>query len=167
MAQAPAATDHGASTNGRARRAPRGPLLAGDDAVPRGLAVTSAIALRLLIVAGAIYLVGIAAGALRLLVLPVIIALLLTTLLAPPANWLRRHRFRPAAASGTMVLLTALFVLGMIGLIVPAVASPLADRGSSLREGTEKASGLLAPLGIDRGDVQSALDRGIESVKGN
>ena len=118
MASAPAATDHAASTNGRARTPTRGPLLAGDDAVPRGLAVTSAIALRLLIVAGAIYLVGIAAGGLLLLVLPVVIALLLTTLLTPPANWLRRHRFRPAAASGTMVLLTALFVLGLIGLIV-------------------------------------------------
>src|SRR3954464_12753869 len=105
MAQpATAARDAAASSNGRAGPV-RGPLLAGDDAVPRGLAVTSAIALRLLVVAGAIYLVGTAAGGLLLLVLPVIIALLLTTLLAPPGNWLRRHRFRPAAASGLMVLL--------------------------------------------------------------
>jgi predicted PurR-regulated permease PerM len=162
----PTARDAAPSANGRVAPA-RGGLLAGDDAVPRGLAVSSAIALRLLIVAGAIYLVGIAAGGLLLLVLPVVIALLLTTLLAPPANWLRRHRFRPAASSGVMVLLTALFVLGMIGLIVPAVVSQLADLGSNLREGTEKASGLLAPLGIDRADVQSALDRAIESVKGN
>jgi putative heme transporter len=163
----PTAGDPAASSNGRTRRAPRGPLLAGDDAVPRGLAVGSAIALRLLIIAGAIYLVGIAAGGLLLLVLPVVIALLLTTLLAPPANWLRRHHFRPAAASATMVLLTALFVLGMVGLIVPAVAAQLADLGTDLREGTAKASGVLAPLGIERGDVQSALDRAIESVKGN
>jgi predicted PurR-regulated permease PerM len=148
------------------RSAPRS-LLAGDDAVPRGLAVSSAIALRLLIVAGAIYFVGIAAGRLLLLVLPVVIALLLTTLLTPPANWLRRHHFRPAAASGTMVLLTAVFVLGLIGLIIPAVASQLADLGSDLRDGAEKASGLLAPLGIDKADVQRGLDRGIESVKGN
>jgi putative heme transporter len=161
------ATGSGPTTNGRTRPAPRRPWLAGDDAVPRGLAVGSAVALRLLIVAGAIYLIGIAAGRLLLLVLPIVIALLLTTLLAPGASWLRRHRFRPAAASATMVLLTALFVLGLIGLIVPAVASQLADLGSDLRAGTEKASGLLAPLGIDRADVQSALDRGIESVKGN
>src|SRR5262245_18039702 len=167
MAQAPAATDPGATTNGRARSTPQRPLLAGDDAVPRGLAVGSAIALRLLIVAGAIYLVGIAAGGLLLLVLPVVIALLLTTLLAPGARWLRRHHFRPAAASAVMVLLTALFVLGMIGLIVPAVASQLADLGTDLRAGTEKASGLLAPLGIHKADVQSALDRGMESMKGN
>jgi predicted PurR-regulated permease PerM len=66
-----------------------------------------------------------------------------------------------------MVLLTALFVLGLIGLIIPAVVSQLADLGSDLRDGAEKASGLLAPLGIDKADVQGALDRGIESVKGN
>jgi putative heme transporter len=162
----PKTGDPAASSNGRMRRAPRS-LLAGDDAVPRGLAVSSAIALRLLIVAGAIYFVGIAAGRLLLLVLPVVIALLLTTLLTPPANWLRRHHFRPAAASGTMVLLTAVFVLGLIGLIIPAVASQLADLGSDLRDGAEKASGLLAPLGIDKADVQGGLDRGIESVKGN
>src|SRR3954451_16561435 len=95
MAHAPVATDPGATTNGRAPTAPRGRLLAGDDAVPRGLAVSSAIALRLLILAGAIYFVGKAAGGLLLLVLPVVIALLLTTLLRPPANWLRRHHFRP------------------------------------------------------------------------
>ena len=102
MASAPAAPTRRVDERARARTPTRGPLLAGDDAVPRGLAVTSAIALRLLIVAGAIYLVGIAAGGLLLLVLPVVIALLLTTLLTPPANWLRRHHFRPAAASGTM-----------------------------------------------------------------
>jgi len=167
MPRAPIATDPASGTNGRARQAPRDPLLAGDDAVPRGLAVGSAIALRLLIIAGAIYLVGIAAGGLLLLVLPVVISLLLSTLLTPPARWLRRHHFPPAAAAGTMVLLTALFVLGMIGLIVPAVVSQLASLGSDLREGTEKAAGLLGPFGIKRADVQSAIDHGLESVKGN
>jgi hypothetical protein len=79
MATAPVQTS---TPNGRAER-PRPTLLKGDDAVPRGLAVASAVTLRLMIVVGGLVLVALGAARLMLVVLPMIIAALLTTPLTP------------------------------------------------------------------------------------
>jgi hypothetical protein len=55
----------------------RAPRSAGDDAVPRGLAVASAVMLRVLIVVGRVALFALAAQRLLLVVLPLLIAILL------------------------------------------------------------------------------------------
>jgi fatty acid desaturase len=72
------------------------PRFAGDDAVPRGLAVASAVTLRLLIVFGGIALLAVAAQRMLLVVLPLIISMLLATLLIPLARWLQARGFRAA-----------------------------------------------------------------------
>src|SRR4051794_13742932 len=56
------------------------PRFAGDDAVPRGLAVASAVTLRLLIVFGGLMLLALAAQRMLLVVVPFIISMLLATL---------------------------------------------------------------------------------------
>jgi len=70
---------------GRPAPAERPPvtLLKGDDAVPRGLAVASAVTLRVLIIVGGVVVLAMAASRLMMVVLPVIIAVRLTTLLTP------------------------------------------------------------------------------------
>ena len=60
--------------------------------MPRGLAVASAVTLRVVIVVGGIVLLGLFAKRMMVVVLPVIIALLLATLLAPLATWLRSQQ---------------------------------------------------------------------------
>lgn len=93
----------------------------GDDAVPRGLAVASAVTLRVAIVVGGVVLLALGASRLMLVVLPVIIALLLTTLLSPVFGWLRERRWRPAPAAGVTVLAAALVFSGLWALIIPGV----------------------------------------------
>src|SRR5919109_958049 len=85
--------------NGRVEP-PRAParVWAGDDAVPRGLAVASAITLRTLIVIGGVVLLALFAKRMMVVVIPVIVALLLATLLAPLACWLCTRGMRPALA---------------------------------------------------------------------
>src|SRR3954454_9091756 len=92
--------------NGRTAPAeePR-PRWAGDDAVPRGLAVTSAITLRVIIVVGGVVLLGLFAKLMMVVVVPVVIALLLATLLAPVAGALEHRRFSPGPAAFLSVLL--------------------------------------------------------------
>src|SRR5215217_9748143 len=85
--------------------APHPPRWAGDDAVPRGLAVASAVTLRVIIVLGGIVVLGLFTKRMMVVVLPVIIALLLATLLAPLATWLRSKKWRPAPAAFAAVLL--------------------------------------------------------------
>src|SRR6266545_4494190 len=65
---------------------------------PGWLSRSAAVSWRLLVVAAAIGVVGFLLVYLRLVVLPVIVALFLSTLLAPPAGWLRARGWPPLAA---------------------------------------------------------------------
>ena len=91
--------------NGRHDEPPPAPRWAGDDAVPRGLAVTSAVTLRVIIVVGGVVLLGLFAKLMMVVVVPVVIAMLLATLLAPVRKALRRRRLGAGLASFLSVLL--------------------------------------------------------------
>jgi predicted PurR-regulated permease PerM len=138
----------------------------GDDAVPRGLAVASAITLRSLIVLAGVVIIGLGAARMMLLVLPVIISILLTTLLVPVAARLRAHRWRPAPAALASVLLAVLVFFGLWALIIPGVLSQSDDLFTNLQDGATQAVSVLEPLGIGRTDVEKAIHQGLESVKG-
>jgi putative heme transporter len=73
--------------------------------VPRGLAVASAVTLRVCIVVGGLVLLGLGAARMMLVLLPFLVAVLMTTLLVVPAGWLRAHRWRPAPAAMAATLL--------------------------------------------------------------
>ena len=163
MATAPVETR---PSNGRAER-PRSTLLKGDDAVPRGLAVASAVTLRVAIVVGGVVLVALGASRLMLVVLPVIIAVLLTTLLTPAYRWLRARRWRPAAAAGLTVFLAVLAFFGLWALIIPGVLSQSEDLFRSVQEGAGKAVSVLEPVGVGRADVDRAIDEALSSVQGS
>ena len=153
------------TSNGRAERLPP-PILEGDDAVPRGLAVASAITLRAIIVAGGVVLVALGAARMMLVVLPVIIAVLLTTLLAPLARRLERRGWRPSPAAAAPTVAAVLVFGGLWALIIPGVLTQADDLFSRVQEGAREAVGLLEPLGVGRGDVDRAIDDGLSSVQG-
>jgi predicted PurR-regulated permease PerM len=163
MASAPVQTR---SSNGRAER-PRPTLLKGDDAVPRGLAVASAVTLRLMIVIGGVVLVAIGASRMMMVVLPVVIAVLLTTLLTPPFRWLRARGWRPAPAAGLPTLVAVLVFSGLWALIIPGVLSQSDDLFTNLQDGAGQAVSVLEPLGVGRADVDKAIDDGLSSVQGS
>jgi predicted PurR-regulated permease PerM len=153
----------------RAERRPDGRARApwkGDDAVPRGLAVASAVVLRVAIVVGGVVLVALGAAKLMLVVLPVIIAVLLTTLLAPPTRWLERHGWRPAAAAFATTLLAVLVFVGLWAVIIPGVLSQSDELVASVQEGASQAVGVLEPLGVGQADVDRAIDKALAGVQG-
>jgi predicted PurR-regulated permease PerM len=154
------------SENGRVER-PSPTLLKGDDAVPRGLAVASAVMLRLVIVVGGVVLVALGAARLMMVVLPVIISVLLTTLLAPAFTWLRSRRWRPAAAAALPTLMAVLVFFGLWALIIPGVLSQSDDLFTNLQDGSRQAVSVLEPLGVGRGDVDKAIGEGLKSVQGS
>jgi putative heme transporter len=163
MATAPTQTRRHAP-NGR----PAPPaLIKGDDAVPRGLAVASAITLRLLIVAGGVVLVAMSASRLMMVVLPVIISLLLATLLVPAARWLEERRWRPALAAATVTFLSLFVFFGMWALIIPGVLSQSDDLFKNVQDGAGQAVSVLEPLGVGRADVDKAIDDALSSVQGS
>jgi predicted PurR-regulated permease PerM len=155
------------TTNGRAQAPVPPAILKGDDAVPRGLAVASAITLRLLVLVVGVVLLARGASRLMMVVLPVIIALLLTTLLLPGARWLQRRGWRPAPAAAAMVLTALLVFIGLWALIIPGVLSQSDDLFTNVQDGARQAVSVLEPLGVGREDVDKAIDDGLSSVQGS
>ena len=166
MASAPVETRR-PTPNGRPQPPVPPAFLKGDDAVPRGLAVASAITLRLLIVVAGVVLLARGASRLMMVVLPVIIALLLTTLLQPAARWLQARRWRPAPASAAVTLAALLVFFGLWALIVPGVLSQSDDLFTNVQDGARQAVDVLEPLGVGREDVDKAIDDGLSSVQGS
>jgi putative heme transporter len=141
-------------------------LFKGDDAVPRGLAVASAVTLRVGIVVGGLVLIALGASRLMLVMLPVIIALLLTTLLLPAHHWLLRHHWRPAPAASATTLMAVVVFFGLWALIIPGVLSQVDELVTNVQEGARQAVGVLEPLGVGRRDLDRAIDDALSSVQG-
>ncbi|HET8952274.1 MAG TPA: AI-2E family transporter [Solirubrobacteraceae bacterium] len=153
--------------NGR-RPGPAVPVVhfAGDDAVPRGLAVASAVTLRAAIVVGGIVLLALFAKRMMVVVIPVIIALLLATLLAPLARWLRSKGAPPALASALSVLLAFVVFLGLWGLIIPPFVSQVPDVVQNVQQGAGKVGDAAAPLGLSDHEVQGAIEKARHQLEG-
>jgi len=150
------------TTEGR-RGVPRGP---GEDAVPRGLAVASAVMLRLLIVVGGLALLALAAQRLLLVVMPFLIALLLSTLLSPLARRLERRGLPGSAAAAFTVLVAVLVFAGLWALIIPPAVSQGDELSASVQQGVGQVADALAPLGIDSRDLDRAVDDAVSTARG-
>src|SRR5215208_2260154 len=149
------------------RREPRPPpRFAGDDAVPRGLAVASAVTLRVIIVVGGIVLLALFAKRMMVVVIPVIIALLLATLLAPLAHWLRSRRFRPAPAAALSVLLALVVFLGLWALVIPPFVSQVPDVVENVQQGAGQVGEAAAPLGFSDREAQDAIRKARDQLEG-
>ena len=153
------------SSNGHAQT-PRISPLKGDDAVPKGLAVASAITLRALILLAGVLIVALGAARMMLVVLPVIISVLLATLLCPLARRLEARRWRRAPAALASTLLAVLVFFGLWALIIPGVLTQSDDLFTNLQDGATQAVSVLEPLGVGRGDLDKAIDQGLSSVQG-
>jgi putative heme transporter len=152
--------------NGAREPAPRVAGWAGDDAVPRGLAVASAVTLRVMIVIGGIVLLALFAKRMMVVVIPVIVALLLATLLAPLARWLRTRGAPAALASALAVGLAVLVFLGLWALVIPPFVSQVPDVVENVQQGAGKLGDAAAPLGLSDREVQDAIQKARDELQG-
>ncbi|QIG44341.1 AI-2E family transporter [Nocardioides anomalus] len=99
--------------------------------VPYGVDLTAAWSWRLLVIAGAAALLGYLIGFFAVIVIPVVVALLITALVAPLVDWLERVGVRRSLASILVVLFTITSVAALLtfaGQQVANGASDLADQ---------------------------------------
>jgi predicted PurR-regulated permease PerM len=137
------------------------------EAVPHGLVVAAGVTWRVLVLALAVVAVFYAAGKLLLVVMPVVIALLLSTLLVPLAARLRERGMHPRWASLLAVVLGLAALAIVLLLIVPPFVSELGKVGTNVEAGSREAGKLLRPLGVSQAEVDKAIDSGVESLKGS
>lgn len=88
-----------------------------DAAVPRGLRTATAYAWRLLVIAGAIGVAVWLIIQLKLIVIPLLVAILVTALLWPAFSWMLRRRFPRWLAIVISVIGTLAIVSGLLWLV--------------------------------------------------
>ena len=149
-----------------------GPDTAGaavDASVPHGIAVAAAVAWRLLVIAAATVLVAYAASKLLVIVIPLVVAMLLTSLLHGPARALQR-RGVPRTIAAICVVGGGLLVLGILfGIVIPPFVDQAPDLAAQVEEGLRELARSFAgsTIGASEREVDNAIDRAVDSLDGD
>lgn len=118
---------------------------------------------QLIAIAIGLYILGWIVGKFWMIGYPVMLALIVTTLLGPPAAWLR-GRGVPAAVAAVIVVLSFLAVLtGVVAVLAPQVAGQVGDIAAEGARGLQAIQDWVqdGPLGV----TENQLDNAIESLQ--
>ncbi|MGN9911728.1 AI-2E family transporter [Phytohabitans sp. LJ34] len=131
-----------------------------DDGLPPGVRVAGAWAWRLILFVAAGYVLLRLVGMLRLVVIPVAVALLLAALFQPVVAALRRRGMNRSVAAALVLVAGLLVVLGGLGLIVQTFVSQFDDLSTQVREGVDEVQSWLArgPLHISQTQISDSID---------
>jgi predicted PurR-regulated permease PerM len=154
---APAVAASDAATQPRGRSA----------AISDGLAFMARWSLRLALIGLGLALLWWVIGRLWVIVMPVLLALLITTVLLPPAAWLRR-RGVPAALAATIVLLTALVVLGVVVyLIANSITGGVGEIATNAVAGLQSIQNWISgpPLNIGSTQFDALLEQATQRLQ--
>ncbi|HXT45260.1 MAG TPA: AI-2E family transporter [Pseudonocardiaceae bacterium] len=139
------------------------PSAAGRDAaaaVPYPLRVAAALSWRLLAISGMVVVLGYIVITLRVVVIPVAVALLLTALLGPAVDWLTEHRV-PRGLATLVVLIGGLALIGgLLVFVVQAFISGLPDLQQEVVNSVEQIRLWLQhpPFGLPSVNLQNPAD---------
>ena len=140
-----------------------------EDTVPRGLRIAAAWAGRLILLCAAAYVLLRLVSLLRVVVIPVAVALLLAALFEPAAGALRRRGLN-ASIAALIVLVTGLIaVFGSLGLIVQTFVSQFDDLATQVSEGLDQVQGWLSrgPLKLDDQQLSALVERAQQALSQN
>lgn len=135
--------------------------------MPRALALAAALSWRFLSIVAATAVIVFALVTLRLIVLPVFVAVLISTLLVPVARRLTTAGAPPLLATW-IVFAGALGLVALIGfLVAPPLVDQLDDVGSQARRGLEDALSWLTegPLDLSRGEVDRYVEEAASQLQ--
>ena len=126
------------------------------SAVPVWLDRAAAFGWRFLVVAAAIVVVALALSRLVVVLIPVVIATMFSTVLIPPAQWLRRHGWPSLAATWAVFLGAFALVGALLMWLIPAIADEFDSLGHQATHGVHKVQHWLVtgPLNLSRADVR-------------
>ena len=137
--------------------------------VPRLLVAASEISWRLIVCTAAAAIVVYGLTRVGFALIPVMIALLLSTLFVPPARALRRRGVPNALATALVFLTGLLAIAGVVALLVTPVADGFGELGDRIRGGADEVGSLVAslPLGLDERKIQRQIDTLDDRIREN
>jgi predicted PurR-regulated permease PerM len=141
---------------------PREPELAPEPpprrGVPRSLVTASELGWRFLVVVAAIVVLAYALWYVRLVALPAFLALLLSTILVPPARALRRLGLGRGLSTAIAFVGGLAVAAGIGALIVPPFADEVGTLTDTITGGAQKLGRTIAgPFGLSHAEVQRAI----------
>lgn len=138
-----------------------------DENVPAGLRLAGAWSWRLLVLAGAIALFIFLVIQLRLIIIPLLVAVLASALLVPMVAFLVRHKW-PKGLAVAVVLIGALAVVaGLITLAVTQIARGSAGFTTRLGESYESFKDFLltSPLQLSEREINNYVDQAVTALQ--
>lgn len=137
--------------------------------VPHGLDVAAGLAWRLLLIAAAAFVVIYLAGTFSVVLVPVVLALIAASLLAPEAHLMsRRIRWMPHAVATAIVVVGGLAVVGGVFTgVVFAFISGLPELTTQLTSSLSEIQDWVrtGPLGLDNQQFRAIGDQLLSSVR--
>ncbi|MFV2101264.1 AI-2E family transporter [Micromonospora sp. LOL_024] len=141
-----------------------------DDAdVPRALRIAAAWSWRLIVIG----IVGWAllrfVGAIRIVIVPLLVALLLAALLAPAVGWLLRARFPRTLATAVVLIGGLAAVVGTLTLVVNQFIAGLPELTASASAGIGQIQDWLreGPLNLSDGQLDQYIEAGQNWINEN
>ena len=123
--------------------------------------------IRLIVIAAAVFVLGWIVGQLWVVIFPVALALIVSTVLEPPAAWLRERRVPAGVATAIVVLGFIALVVGIIAILTPQVAGQAPELADSAARGLQKVRDWLTggPLGLSEGQITRAIEAVQEKIQ--
>ncbi|WP_237565259.1 AI-2E family transporter [Ornithinimicrobium cavernae] len=137
----------------------------GEDELDRGvviggaMAVTARWAWRFIIVSVAVAILLWLLSRLWVGIFPVMLALIVSTVLAGPVGWMRRRGVPSALAAGLTLVLAVLLVLGTLAAIAPSIIAQTGDVVDRASQGIVTVREWLAgpPVNLDNEQLDNAI----------
>jgi putative heme transporter len=135
--------------------------------VPPVLDWLAAISWRVIVVAGAVVLLGMTFARLRIVIIPLLLALVLSTFLVPPGMWLKRRGVPPALAAFLLLGGAIGVFVAIMWVIVPQLVDELDQVGERASQGLDEIRGWLqdGPADLSEDEVDSYLTQALDQLR--
>src|SRR5690625_5027590 len=105
----------------------------------------------------------------KTVVVPILVAALLTALLIPVVNWLQRHRIPRAAGAGITMLGSILLLSGLLTLAGASIGSGIQDLADTAWQGFQELLSWLStgPLQLSQRDIDTYVEQIQQQLQSN
>lgn len=136
--------------------------------VPASLDRAAAIAWRILVVAAAIAVTGLVFVELRVVVVPLLVAMFIAAALGPPAARLADRGWPPLAATWAVIVASAILLVALGWVVLPRLIADLGEIGTALAEAYDDIKEWLVegPVGLAPDTIDNFEDQIFSNLQG-
>lgn len=138
-----------------------------EESLPKGIRLAGAWSWRLLVIAGAIAVFIYLVVQLRLIVIPLLVAVLLSALLVPLVAFLTRHRWPKALAVATALVATLAVIGGLVTLAATQIANGSAGLGARFQASYEGLKDVLLspPFQFSESELNNFINQAWDAIQ--